>query len=176
MATETTTPGLDPSWSEDFAARWRAAWWGRERCALLELMTDDIVYDDSAWPRTMHGHGDVREFLDHAWRAIPDLTFERLAGPLLAADAPTAAFYWRGTGTFSGPMEPPGFAPTGQRLDFNGFDLHEYRDGRVSRLVIVFDNGVVGRQIGALPQPGSRAEKLGVQLQRLAARRLRRSA
>jgi len=31
---------------------------------VLELMTDDIVYDDSGWPQTMRGHADVRELLD----------------------------------------------------------------------------------------------------------------
>ena len=34
---------------------------------LLELMTDDIVYDDTAWPTTMRGHDDVRKFLAFAW-------------------------------------------------------------------------------------------------------------
>ena len=52
-------------------------------------------------------------------------------GPFLAADGPSLTFRWRGTGTFTGRMDPPGFAPTNGRIDFTGFDLHEYRDGRL---------------------------------------------
>jgi ketosteroid isomerase-like protein len=46
---------LDQAWIEGFAKRWEAAWNSHEHGRLLELMTDDIVYDDSAWPTTMRG-------------------------------------------------------------------------------------------------------------------------
>jgi steroid delta-isomerase-like uncharacterized protein len=169
--------GVDRDWVMDFARRWAAAWNSHEPDRLLELMTEDIVYDDSAWPRTMRGHADVREFLDSTWRALPDLAFEIAAGPFLEDGAPRAVVYWKGTGTFTGPLEPPGFAPTGARLEFDGFDLQEYRDGRVSRLRIVFDMMDVSRQVGLMPQPGSRIEKAGATAQRLGMRlrdRLRR--
>lgn len=65
----------------------------------LELLTDDIVYDDSAWPRTMHGKADVREFLEHSWRAFPDLTFELVTGPHVATDGPRAAYWWKAGAT-----------------------------------------------------------------------------
>jgi steroid delta-isomerase-like uncharacterized protein len=174
--TATATGRIDEQWLADFAERYLQAWNGHEPQALLDLMTEDIVYDDAAWPRTMRSHADVREFLEHAWRAIPDMAFEVLEGPFLDPAAPKAVFRWRGTGTFTGPMDPPGFAPTNGRIEFTGFDLHEYRDGRLSRLRILFDNGEVGRQIGAMPEPGSRAERLGAALQRLTARRMRSQA
>jgi steroid delta-isomerase-like uncharacterized protein len=174
--TATATGRLDEAWLADFLPRYGAAWNSHEPQRLLDLMAPDIVYDDAAWPRTMRSHADVREFLEHAWSAIPDLEFEVLEGPFVAADGPSVAFRWRGTGTFTGRMDPPGYAPTNGRLDFTGFDLHEYRDGRLSRLVILFDNAEVGRQIGAMPETGSRAERLGAALQRLAARRMRAQA
>ena len=71
-------------WLEDFIQRWEAAWNSHEPERLLELMTEDIVYDDSAWPRTMRGHGDVREFLEFTWRAFPDLRFEMSDGPYIS--------------------------------------------------------------------------------------------
>jgi len=170
----TTAGRLDEAWVADFAARYLAAWNTHDADALLALMTEDVVYDDSAWPQTMRGHADVRTFLEHAWRAMPDLTFELLDGPFLALAEPKLAARWRGTGTLTGPMDPPGFAPTGGRIEFTGFDLHEYRDGRICRLVIQFDTAVPARQIGALPQQGSRGEQLAAALQRVAARRMRR--
>jgi steroid delta-isomerase-like uncharacterized protein len=161
------TTDVDPGWVEAFAKRWAAAWNSHERERLLELMTEDIVYDDSAWPTTMQGHGDVRAFLDWVWKAMPDLTFEMVDGPYIQPGQPKAAFYWKGTGTFTGPLDPPGFAPTGARVEFEGADFHEYRDGRVSRLRIVFDMMDVSRQIGLLPKAGSGIEKAGAAAQRL---------
>ena len=159
--------GVDRDFVADFVPRWEAAWNSHEPDRLLELMTEDIVYDDSAWPRTMRGHAEVREFVEYAWRAMPDLEFHMVDGPFLLEAGPRAAFYWEGAGTFTGPLDPPGLAPTGARVEFDGFDLQEYRDGRVCRLRITFDMLDVSRQIGLVPKQGSRAEKAGAAAQRL---------
>ena len=162
--------GVDRDFVADFVPRWEAAWNSHEPDRLLELMTEDIVYDDSAWPRTMRGHAEVREFVEYAWRAMPDLEFHMVDGPFLLEAGPRAAFYWEGAGTFTGPLDPPGLAPTGARVEFDGFDLQEYRDGRVCRLRITFDMLDVSRQIGLVPKQGSRAEKAGAAAQRLGVR------
>src|ERR671916_75777 len=104
------------------------------------------------------------EIRDPRWS---HLRFEMVDGPYLRPGAPEAAFYWKGTGTHTGPLDPPGFAPTGKRLEFHGADFHEYRDGKVARLRIVFDMMDVARQMGTVPQPGSAAEKAGAAAQRL---------
>jgi steroid delta-isomerase-like uncharacterized protein len=158
---------LDLAWVEDFAKRWEAAWNSHEHARLLDLMTDDIVYDDSVWPTTMRGHGDVHGFLDYVWRAFPDLRFEMVDGPYIVPGQPKAAFYWKGSGTHTGSLDPPGFAPTGNRIEFEGADFHEYREGRVCRLRIVFDMMDVTRQLGLMPKPGSPVEKAGAAAQRL---------
>jgi steroid delta-isomerase-like uncharacterized protein len=157
---ETRTEGVDAAWVADFAQEWLAAWNSHEPDRLLALMTDDIVYDDTAWPTTMHGHDDVHAFLDHAWRGIPDMRFEIHAGPFVHPHEPRAAFWWNGTGTHTGPIDPPGLAPTGRSLAFDGADFHEYRDGKVARLRIIFDMSAVMRQLGVLPEAGSREERL----------------
>jgi steroid delta-isomerase-like uncharacterized protein len=145
-------------------AQWAEAWNSHQPDRVVALMTDDIVYDDSAWPKTMRGHADVREFLDHTWRAFPDLVFEATDGPFLHPSEPKAAVYWRGSATHAGPIDPPGLAPTGKRMEFEGADFHEYRDGKLARLRIVFDMADAMRQLGGLPDPGSRAERLAVTL------------
>ena len=78
---------LDREWLGDFIQRWEAAWNSHEPERLLELMTEDVVYDDSAWPKTMRGHTDVREFLEFTWRAFPDLHFDMSDGPYIAPRA-----------------------------------------------------------------------------------------
>jgi steroid delta-isomerase-like uncharacterized protein len=161
---------LDPAWLEEFIGRWAEGWNSHDPERLLALMTEDITYEDSAWPTVMHGHQDVRRFLDSIWTAMPDLRFEAVDGPFIKPGAPAAAFYWRGTGRFTGRLDPPGFAPTGKPLEFFGADFHEYRDGRVAHLRIVFDNMDVARKLGLLPQAGSRADRAGATAQRLAMR------
>ena len=44
-------------------------------------------------------------------------------------------------------LDPPGLAPTGKRMEFDGADFHEYRDGKVARLRIVFDMAAGMRQL-----------------------------
>jgi steroid delta-isomerase-like uncharacterized protein len=162
MATQdvATREGADPAWVADFIERWTNAWNTHDADALLSLMTDDIVYDDSAWPKTMRSHADVREFLDYSWRAFPDLRFEPRVGPYLKAGEPIAAFWWDGSGTHTGPLVPPGLAPTGKRMEFDGADFHEYRDGKVARVRIVFDMADVMRQLGVLPPVGGAQERM----------------
>lgn len=51
-----------------------------------------------------------------------------------------------------------------------------FRGGKLSHVLTVTDVMAVGRQIGAAPQTGSRAERAGVMMQRLAARKMRKSS
>jgi steroid delta-isomerase-like uncharacterized protein len=157
---EVRTGGVEAAWAAEFAQEWLAAWNSHDPGRLLALMTDDIVYEDTAWPTTMRGHSDVRPFLEHAWRAMPDLRFELRAGPFVHPAEPKAAFWWNGYATHTGPLDPPGLAPTGKQLTFDGADFHEYRDGKVARLRIVFDMAGAMRQLGVLPAAGSREERL----------------
>ena len=161
-------PSID--WIRDFTPRWLEAWNSHEVDRLLALMTEDIEYRDDSWPKPMRGHADVREFLEATWRATPDMTFELLSGPYVLPGEPRAAFHWRGWGTHSGVLDPPGFAPTGRRWELDGVDLHEYRDGRVCRLRIVFDMMSASRQLGLVPAAGGRAERALAMAQRSAAR------
>jgi steroid delta-isomerase-like uncharacterized protein len=167
-AASAVTPSIE--WIREFIERWRDAWNSHDADRLLALMTEDIEYRDDSWHRTMYGHGDVREFLDAIWRAIPDMTFELLAGPYVIPGEPRAAFHWRGWGAQTGPLDPPGLAPTGRRWEVDGVDFHEYRDGRVSKLRIAFDMMSVSRQLGLIPEAGSRAERALAMTQRSAAR------
>jgi steroid delta-isomerase-like uncharacterized protein len=157
-------------WTRDFALQWLAAWNSHEVDRVLALMTEDIEYRDDAWPKAMRGHADVREFIDSTWRATPDMTFELIAGPYVIPGEPRAAFHWRGWGTQTGPLDPPGFAPTGRRWEVDGVDFHEYRDGRICKLRIAFDIMTASRQLGLMPSAGSRAERALAMAQRSASR------
>jgi hypothetical protein len=81
---------------------------------------------------------------------------------------------WRMEGTHSGPLDPPGFAPTGRRIDVDGIDVWDFADGRIERYRAYYDMALVVRQLGVMPSPGSRGERVGVMLQRAQARFARR--
>lgn len=173
--TGTAAPSVE--WIREFVARWLDAWNSHRADRVLALLTEDVEARDDSWPRTMRGLRDVREFLEALWRAIPDMRFELLEGPFVIPGEPGASFRWRGSGTFTGVMDPPGFAPTGRRWEVDGADFHHYRDGRISELRVVFDMMTVARQLGVLPASGSRgegglaaAQRGVVRLQRLARR------
>ena len=170
-AAETTreaTPSIE--WILDFMLRWRDAWNSHEIDRLLAFMTEDVEARDDCWPKLMRGHADVREFLEAIWRAMPDMTFEPVSGPYVIPGEPRVAVHWRGWATLTGPLEPPGFAPTGRRWELDGGDFYEFRDGRVCKVRTVYDVLSVSQQLGLLPPAGGRAERALAIAQRFASR------
>jgi steroid delta-isomerase-like uncharacterized protein len=161
--------------ARDFAERWQIAWNSRRPEDVTALCTDDVVWDDPLTEGAEHGKAAVTAYLESTWRTFPDLTFTWPEGPYCSYDRTKLACHWRVTGTMRGLVEPQGFAPTGRRVEADGVDLLELRDGLVCNYVGFFDARGMAQQIGVMPAPGSRAERIAVMLQRLAARVGRRS-
>ena len=177
MATTAIAPDLrDQEAVRGWVRRFLDAWHSHEPERLAELCTDDVLWQDPfIHPGGVaHGKDELRRWLASIYRAMPDVRFEVEGAPLVSLDGTTIAAVWRGTGTVSGPLDPPGFAPTGQRAELRGVDVHSFRDGKLASVLTITDLNAAGQQLGAVPPPGSRREKLVVALQRLNARRLRR--
>ena len=140
------------------------------------VFTEDVEFEDDAWPESIRGHAQMERFLTAVWRAMPDLRFEILEGPYLAEDGRHAAARVRVSGIATGRFDPPGFAPTRARVttEFGGF--YEIEGERVKRGRIIVNMHDVGIQIGAAPAHGTRAERLALAMQHLNARRIRRRA
>jgi steroid delta-isomerase-like uncharacterized protein len=173
-AAERAADGLTENFARDFADRWQVAWNSRRPEEVTALCTEDIVWDDPLTERPERGKAAVAAYLQSVWRTFPDLNFTWPEGPYCSFDGTKLACHWRVTGTMLGPIDP-GFAPTGRTLQADGVDLLELRDGLVCDYVGFFDARGMAQQIGVLPPPGSRAERLAVRLQRLGARFGRRT-
>jgi steroid delta-isomerase-like uncharacterized protein len=149
---ETATPAENPTteWVEEFIESWFAAWNSHDVERVLALMTDDIVYVDSLRAKQpMRGHEEVREFIERFWSGIPDFTVELAERPLIARDSRRASFRWHGKGTNSGQIVP-GMPPSGKGFENLGADFHEYRDGKVAHLQILFDKLDILQDLGLL--------------------------
>jgi deazaflavin-dependent oxidoreductase (nitroreductase family)/steroid delta-isomerase-like uncharacterized protein len=175
MSADQPSPAEPPSsdWVRAFAERYAEAWNSHEVERVLALLDEDVVWDDPAMlaERPLRDRRRIREFIESFFRAFPDAEFG--PGPegaeIYAAGGGGFALPWRVTGTMAGPLEPPGFAPTGRSFEVEGVDLWEFRDGRLSRIRTVYDLLDWSRQIGVLPDPAGPATRLVVPLQRLRA-------
>ena len=169
MSEATTTERLDPAFLEDFGHRWADAWNNHDGDALAQLVTEDVEFFDPAIG-TVHGRPPVAEWVRQCSRAFPDYRFEEPEPPYIAGDRPKAIVPWVMRATNTGPIDPPGFAPTGKSIVLEGVDHWWFRGGLVARYRADYDSLGLMRQLGIVAPPGSRGERAMVMLQRLGAR------
>jgi steroid delta-isomerase-like uncharacterized protein len=141
---------------------------------MAELVTEDVVWADPALPEPARNVAEVQDFMRRCVRTFPDLHFTESDPPHLSTDGDRVAWGWRMTGTMRGYIDPPGLAPTGRRMEVQGVDIWEIREGRIGRYRAYYDLNEMVRQLGILPAAGSRAERASAALQRLQARLARR--
>lgn len=140
----------------------------------VAVMTEDVVFEHSAAPVPMHGRAEVSTFYTNTiWRAFPDLTLELMDGPFFHPHAPRISLNWLAAGRHTGPLDPPGLAPTGKRVEMDVREIAEIRNGLVSRIRLVIDMADVMRQLGVFPAPGSHGERAIAMTQRLQMKLLR---
>jgi steroid delta-isomerase-like uncharacterized protein len=162
-------PVLDPQFLNEFAARWLEAWNRLDGDALAALCTEDIEFLDPAIG-TVHGRAAVADWIKTCVRAFPDCHVEELEPAYLSRNRPKALYVWRMVGTHTGPLDPPGFAATGRSFVVDGVDHRWFRDGLVERYRADYDLNGALRQLGLVPEAGSRGERALVLMQRLVAR------
>jgi steroid delta-isomerase-like uncharacterized protein len=168
MATEAASL-LDSAFLDDFSHRWLGAWNQRDGDALATLCTEDVEFYDPAIG-TIHGREAVANWVRACAQAFPDYRFEEPEPPYISRDRPKAIAPWRMVATNTGPLDPPGFAATGKPCVIDGVDHWWFRDGLVERYRADYDLNGALRQLGLVPEAGSRGEKMLVSLQRAAAR------
>lgn len=163
---------IDEPFARSFLERLYSAVNAHDAEAVAALCTEDVVWIDPAAPHPLNGREAVVRFhRDIMFRVLPDVRIELVDGPYLAFDGTGVAVRSRISGTMTGPMEPPGFAPTWGPVAFESAEFWQFEGGLLARQTVVQDMLALARQVGAVPQPGSLAERVSVWLQRLAARR-----
>jgi predicted ester cyclase len=141
---------------------------------ITTVYTEDVLIEDDGGTQTVRGAAEAEAFLASVWRAFPDFGVEIIEGPYLSEGG--FAVHGRIRGTMEGPLDPPGLAPTGTRMsaEFGGF--YEPEGDRIRRVRVIMNATEIATQLGALPEPGSPGERIGVLVQRVTAWRMRRRA
>jgi predicted ester cyclase len=161
---------VDAVFAREFLHRFHAAANAHDAAAVAALCSEQVVWVDPAAPQTLHGRDAVLAFhRDIMFPALPDTRIELIGGPYLAVDGCGVAARLRISGTMTGPLTPPGFAATGSRVSFETAEFSQFEHGLLHRHTVILDMLGLARQIGAAPQPGSAADRLGVWMQHLAA-------
>jgi predicted ester cyclase len=164
------TQVVDASFARQFLQRLHAAVNAHDAEAVAALCCGDVVWEGPGAPQTLHGRDAVLRFhRDIMFAALPDAHIELIDGPYLALDGTGVAARLRITGTMTGPLTPPGFAPTGGRLSFETAEFSRFEDGLLARHTVVLNMLELARQIGAVPQAGTLGDRIGVWMQHVAA-------
>jgi steroid delta-isomerase-like uncharacterized protein len=125
----------------------------RDADALRPFWDHDLV--EQLPTGTYHGPDEMAHYFAETFAAIPDFHIEpeRIAG-----EDETVFVKWRLTGTFRGrPWQ--GIEPTGERIELLGIDCFTFREGKIVRNEVVFDQTTFARQIGMLPAQDSLGER-----------------
>jgi hypothetical protein len=73
------------------------------------------------------------------------------------------------SGTMTGALNPPGFAPTDGPVSFETAEFSRFRDGLLAHHVVVLDMLDMARQVGAVPRAGTLGAEVGRWMQHAAA-------
>ena len=146
-------------------------WHDRNYDVIEDWIAPDFVGHYTSQPEPVRGVDGFRRFVDETLTAFPDLKMTIL-DQIVEGDKVVSRVELRAT--HDGPLL--GFAPTGQPVSLTYVGIEQYRDGLCVEEWVFSDDLGLSRQIKAIPQPGSRADRIGWALHSLSARRMRKRA
>ena len=137
-----------------------------------ELIDPQAVGNDPATPasmRSLQGPEGFKRTVSMYRAGFPDL---QMVIDDVVADGDKVVLRWHTEGTHRGELQ--GLAPTGKRGSVTGISIDQWREGKLVESWTQWDNLGLARLVGAAPPEGGIVERLGVGIQRLAARRMRK--
>lgn len=151
-----TTPQVadaNAAFLADFADRWLAAWNSHDTERVLDLLADDIRWDDRTfWPEVIEGKEGVRAYTEKIWEAMPDVQFAEIER-FFAPAARRGIVLFRQTGHGPARLNPD------RIFDAHGCDIFlDFAGDRLSSYLSAYDIVPMLQQLGGLP---ARDGKLG---------------
>ena len=141
--------------SDTLAADWQQlskeaepAWASRDVEKILNLYSDDCVWEDLAIGKVMSGKEEIRSFLNEWFAAFPDNTLETTSsitsGHFQCAE-------WINRGTHNGDFL--NIPATGKTVSIRGASIIELRKGKIIRSTDYYDMASLLRQLGISSLP-----------------------
>ena len=141
--------------TEEVARGYFAALAQRDSAAMAEFWAQDGIEHIFGFA-DLTGPQELQAYFQALFEAVPDSEWEVLS---TTVEGNRCAVRWRMRGIFAGPGTFQGFEPTGSKLDIEGLDLITVADGQIVRNDAYTDGAEFARQIGTLPEAGSKAEQ-----------------
>lgn len=154
-------------WLREFSDRYLAAWNSHDPEAVAACATEDVFWDDPGLARPAQGRKELADFVAMGARAFPDYEFTLRGAPAISDDGRVAYVPVRMTGTNTGPIDPPGFRPTGRSFSFDAIDVWTFREGLLWRYRAAYDFSTLARQLRLLPKREGLSERGWTRIQRL---------
>jgi steroid delta-isomerase-like uncharacterized protein len=131
------------------------AWNLHEPDAVAAFFSSDAVYDDRGAGTVARGVNEIRAHVASVQISFSDLRFELQRA---AHGGDFTAGEWISTMTHSGELE--GLRATGRRVSSAGVDVATLDEkGQITHLISYYDSAAIMRELGLLPQRGSRLER-----------------
>ena len=132
-----------------YPARYFTAWSQRDLATALDVIAENIDWQDPSLPEPLTDRDSAAAFFTAAWSGFPDMAFHAIGEPLVDAANNKVTQEWRMTGTHTGEGFPPGVPPTGRAFDVTGMDVWEVDDaGRAVSVHAYWNVGTLLTQLG----------------------------
>ena len=125
----------------------------RDADALRPYWADDLL--EELPTGTYRGPDEMAHHFAETFAALPDFHIEP---EKIVGEDDTVFVKWRLTGTFNGEAWQ-GVEATGDGIELLGIDCFTFREGKITRNEVVFDQMSFARQIGMVPAQDSVGER-----------------
>ena len=132
---------------QEFIDRYNAAWNAHDVDAIVELHTEDSVFENHTTGDANVGKDAIGNAIRGIFTVFPDLTFETrrqyIRDDLVVQE-------WTARGTHLGKMTRAGLEvePTGKAVEYRGMDVIPIDGGKVARKDVYSDGVTLLRQLG----------------------------
>jgi steroid delta-isomerase-like uncharacterized protein len=125
---------------------WAEHWSAHDLGRLLQLFSEDVVYEDVTLGVVNRGLVELRAFAEGFFSGFPDVTFE-LRSSFAAGTAGGAEWVMRGT--HKGDL--PGMPATGKHIEVRGASIFEFAGHKIRRCSDYWDMATFLKQLGLMP-------------------------
>jgi steroid delta-isomerase-like uncharacterized protein len=124
-----------------------AAWNAHDPDKILSFFSDDVLYEDLAIGKTMHGKQELAEFIKLTLNDIPDFHIEATS-LIVSGDWVASEAIMSGTMAHS---SIPGIPATGKSFSLRAASIMELSNGKIRRETDYYNAITMMQQIGAIP-------------------------